>query len=219
MTLPRFSDHAHRRVVIAVTLLLGACASTTLTSSWKNPEYSGPPLTKIAVFVLAKDENIRRFAEDQMVQKMPKGAVGVAGYRMFDKPEEDKEKVRARLVKEGFDGALVSRLVAMDKAQTYVPPQTYVAPVGPYGGVRPYYGSFYGYYGSAYSTAYTTPGYTVETTTVVVETMLYKLSDDKPVWSGTTQTLNPQSKPEMVQAITDLVETELNKKGVVGAGK
>jgi hypothetical protein len=204
----------------AAALVLAACASTKLMSSWRNPQYTGPAMKKVAVFVLVKDDNLRRFAEDQMVQNMPPGAVAVASHRLFDRLEEDHEKVMGRLVKDGFDGVLVSRLVALDKTQTYVPPQTYVTPVpAPVVAPYPYYGRFYGYYGPGYATAYTTttaPGYTVDNTTAVVETMLYRVPDDLPVWSGTTKSLNPQSKPEMIQAIADLVESELIKQRLVG---
>jgi hypothetical protein len=209
--------------VAAAALVLAACASTKLMSTWRNPQYTGPAMKKLAIFVLVKEDGLRRFAEDQMVQNMPPGTNAVASHRLFDRLEEDHEKVMGRLVKEGFDGVLVTRLVALDKSQSYVPPQTYVTPVpapmvvGPYGGVNPYYGRFYGYYGPGYATAYTTaPGYTVDTTTAVVETMLYRVPDDMPVWSGTTKTLNPQSKPEMIQAIADLVENELIKQKLVG---
>lgn len=211
------SVRARLLAVAALSLLLNACASTTLSSEWKNPNYTGGPIRKLAVFVMTPDDNLRRFAEDQAVQRLPKGTVGVAGYTMFPKVSEgDKDKVRARLVQDGFDGAMVTRLVSNDKTQTYVPPQTYLVPAGPSFGAGPYYGSFYGYYGYASTYAYTTPGYTMDVTTVVVETLLYKLPEDTVVWTGTTQTVNPQSKPEMVQAIVKIVETELAKEGLLG---
>jgi hypothetical protein len=214
MTLPRFSGYLRLLAVAAVTLLLAACANETLTSSWTNPEYSsGTPMTRTAVFVLAKEEKMRRFAEDQMIQQMPKGTVSVASYKMFDKPEEDKDKVRDSLIKEGYDSVLVTRLVSIDKTNTYVPPQIYG------GAAQPYYGSFSGYYGQAYRTAYTTSGYTVENTTVVVETLLYRLPDGMLVWTGTTKTLDPQSKAELVQGITLLIGDELRKKHLLGTGK
>lgn len=214
MTLPRFSEYLCLLVPAAAALLLGACADTMLSYTWTNPEYKGVPMTKTAVIVLAKDEGIRRYAEDQMIKQLPKGAVGVAGYTLFDKPEQAKvDVVRARLVQDGFDSVLVSRLVSIDKTKSYVPPQTYT-----YGGVQPY-GSFPGYYGPAYSTVYTstTPGYTVEDTSVVVETLLYKLPEGTLVWTATTQTLNPQSKAELAQGITYLIGDELKKKHLLGA--
>jgi hypothetical protein len=213
MATPRYPRYSRLLTVVAVTLLLGACTDTHLTSSWTNPQYNGVPMTKTAVIVIAKDENILRFAEDEMVRRLPKGSVGVAGYTMFDKPEQAKvDEVRARLTRDGFDSVLVSRLVSMDKTQTYVPPETYTAKGVP----PPYYASFPGYYAQNYNTVYTTPGYTVENTEVVVETLLYRLPDGLMVWSGTTKTLNPQSKEELAQAIVYLIGDELKQSRLLG---
>ena len=200
-------------LIVAAAWLLGACTDTHLTSSWTNPQYNGVPMTRTAVIVIAKDENILRFAEDEMVRRLPKGTVGVAGYSMFDKPEQAKvDEVRARLTRDGFDSVLVSRLVSMDKTQTYVPPETYTAKGVP----PPYYATFPGYYAQNYNTVYTTPGYTVENTEVVVETLLYRLPDGLLVWSGTTKTLNPQSKAELAQAIIYLIGDELKQGRLLG---
>ncbi len=203
-------------VMAGVIVLSAGCASTSLTSSWDSPDYRGGPIKKLAVFVMVKDDGIRRFAEDQMVQKIPSGTQATAGHTLFEQPA-DKEQVRAALVKDGYDGVLVSRLVAVDKSQYYVPPQTYFVPTAPYMGIGPYYGNFGGYYGYGYNTMITTtPGYTVENTTVVVESVLYKLPEDKPIWSGTTQSIDPRSRPEMIQAMAQLVEQEMTKKGLIG---
>lgn len=210
------SNAASRLVIAGLALLLGACASTSLISSWESPEYRGGPLKKIAVFVMAKDENLRRFAEDQMVQKIPAGTRATAGHVLFDKPNGDKDKVRAALVEAGYDGVLVSRLLAVEKSQTYVPPQVHFVRTGPYVIASPYYGNFVGYYGHGYAVMQATPGYTFENTTVVVETVLYSLPDDKPIWTGTTQTLDPRSRSEMIEAISQLVEAEMQKKGLIG---
>ncbi len=213
------SSNAVFRVAMAgLAALLAGCASTSLISSWESPDYRGGPLKKLAVFVMAKDESVRRFAEDQMVQKMPAGTMATAGYTLFDTPNGDKDKVRATLIKAGYDGVLVSRLVAVDKSQTYIPPQAHFVQTGPYAIADPYYGNFAGYYSHGYAVMQVTPGYTVENTTVVVETVLYKLPDDKPIWTGTTHSLDPRSRGEMIEAISQLVEAELQKKGLIGGG-
>ena len=212
------SSAASRFALAAVVALLAGCASTSLTSSWQSPDYRGGPLKNIAVFVMAQDDAVRRFAEDQVVRKMPAETRATASHTLFDKPERDKEKVRAALIKAGYDGVLVSRLVAVDKSQTYIPPHTHFVQTGPYALVNPYYGNFGGYYGQGYAVVQTTPGYTVENTTVVVETVLYKLPEDKPIWTGTTQTIDPRSRPEMIEAISQLVEAEMQKRGLIGGG-
>jgi hypothetical protein len=211
MTLLRFSNHLHLAMLAAATLFLGACANETLISNWTNPEYRpGTPMIKTAVIVLTKDENMRSFAESQMIQNLPKGTVAVAGHTMFKNPEEDKEVVRAKLIQDGFDSVLVSRLISVDKTQTYVPPQTYASPNYGYSN---YYGGAYGG-GGYYNT--TTPGYTVENTLVVVETLLYRLPDAMLVWSGTSQSFNPMSKGDMVKGISQLIGDQMQRKHLLG---
>lgn len=207
-----------RPAMTGILALLAGCASTSLTSTWESPDYRGGPVKNLAVFVMAKDQGIRRFAEDQMVRKMPAGTKATAGYMLFDTPDGDKDKLRAALIKAGYDGVLVSRLVSVDKSQTYIPPHTHFVQTGPYVVATPYYGNFVGYYGQGFAVVQTTPGYTVENTTVVVETVLYKLPDDKPIWTATTKSLDPRSRPEMIEAISQLVEAELQKRGLIGAG-
>ena len=210
----RFSRYLRLLALAASTLLLGACADTQLMSTWTSPQYNGAPMTKTAVIVLAKDDNTRRFAEDQMIKQLPKGTTAVAGHTLFEKPEQAKvDEVRARLIQDGFDSVLVSRLVSVDKTQNYVPPQTYTS----YAAAQPAYGSFNGYYGQNYHSVYTTPGYTVENTTVVVETLLYKLPEGTLVWTATTQSLNPQSRPELAQNITSVIGDVLKKRHLLGA--
>jgi len=198
-------------------VLLGACAATTLKSN-RNPAYTGGSFKKLAVFVLAKDDSVRRFAEDQMVQRLPPGTVGVPGYTLFPKiNESDKEVIRDRLIATGFDGALVTRLVSADRSQIEVPTQPVVA-TGVVGGAAfyPTVGGYYGYaaghggYGSG------NPGYSVDVITVLIETVAYRLPDDLWVWSGTTQSFDPRSKAELAQTVAELVDEGLTKQGLVG---
>jgi hypothetical protein len=205
-----------RLAMPALFALLAGCAGTSLTSSWESPDYRGGPVKKLAVFAMVKDAGLRRFAEDQMVRKIPAGTRATAGHVLFDTPETDKDKVRAALIEAGYDSVLVARLVSVDTSQTYVPPHTHFIQTGPYVVATPYYGNFVGYYGQGHAVVHTTPGYTVENTTVVVETVLYTLPDDKPIWTATTRSLDPRSRPEMIEAISHIVETELLKKGLVG---
>jgi hypothetical protein len=205
-------------LAMAVAFLVAACASTRLVSTWRAPDHVGAPLKKIAVFVLDRDENMRRFAEDQAVRSLPGGTSGLASYRLFETPEQDIEKIKGRLARDGFDGILMARTVSVDKTKEYVPPQTITVPTGPIlvGPVvnaktlEVYYPYVWGY---SYQTL---PGYTAETTTIIVETVLYRLPDGEAVWSAVSETRNPQSKLEMVQEMTRLVEQQLAKEGLIG---
>lgn len=199
--------------LLAAALLLAACASTQIASTWRDPEDRRGPVKKLIVFAAVKDDAIRRLAENRAVQSLPRGTVGVPSYTLFEKPEMDVDKVKARLAKEGFDAALISRLVSVDRAQNYVPPQTHIVQPFPFYAYRPYYRSFYGFYPEAY--AYTTPGYVTETQRYVVETLLYRLPEGKPVWSAVSETVNPDSKIALVNEVVRAVEQELRARGLL----
>jgi len=203
-------------VLVGALVLLSGCASTKLTSTWRAPDDKGPALTQIAVFMLAPDDNLRRFAEDQMVRSLPKGTRGVAGYTLFDKPESDIEVIRSKLKSKGYDGILMARTVSIDKTQQQVPPSTQVVPTGPmlYGVADPrldvYYRQAWGY------TYQTTPGYTANLTTIVIESVLYRLPSGQAVWSAVSETLNPNSGAVMVNDLVGLIENQLVRQGLVG---
>ena len=204
-------------------LVLAACASTQLRSTWRAENYAGPPLKKVAIFMLSEDENMRRFAEDQAVRGFPKDTQAVPSYKLFEQPEKDIEKIKGRLSREGFDGALMARTVSVDRTQEYVPPQTVAVPtgpilVGPVFSSNPNSRNLDVYYTHVWGHTYQTmPGYTADVTTVVVETVLYGLPTGEALWSGISETRNPASKAEMVSDLSRLIEKQLSKEGLIGS--
>jgi hypothetical protein len=196
-------------LALAALLLLSACASTEIASSWRDPEDKGGPIRKLIVFAATSDDAVRRLAETQAVQNLPPGTKGVPSFTLFDKPEKDIEKIRARLTLDGFDGALISRLASYDSSETYVPPQTHIAQPYPFFRYSPHYGSFFRYYPYAYT--YVSPGYVAQTRRYAVETLLYRLPEGKPVWSAVSETINPESKLVLVSEVVRAVTQELEK--------
>lgn len=202
-------------LALATLILLGGCASTShYASAWRNPEYRGAPLKKVVVFAATKDPAIRRLAEDRAVDSLPAGTVGVQSYKLFDKPEPDEEKLRARLTKEGFDAALIARMITVDPSQPYVAPQTQIQQPYPWYAYEPYYRSFYSYYAQART--HMVPGYVTETSRSAVETILYRLPQGDALWSGVSETVSPNSSVIMVNELSRIVATSLVKEGLVG---
>lgn len=202
--------------VLVLLLGLAACATTELKSTWRSAEDKGPAMRQVAVFMLAPDENVRRFAEDQMVRSLPKGTRGVAGYTLFDKPESNIETIRGKLKEKGFDSILMARTVSVDKSQQNIPPTTQLVPTGPMmvGVADPrsldvYYQHVWGY------TYQTTPGYVAQLTTIVIETVLYRLPGGQAVWSAVSETRNPSSQADMVQELVGLIDKQLTREGLI----
>jgi hypothetical protein len=204
-------------MLLGVVLALGGCAATRLTSTWADPQDSGTPLAKVAVLVFHGDDNLRRFAEDQASRMFQGPARVVPGHQIFDRPDPQVEKVKDRLNAEGFDGVLMARTVSVDTTRQYIPPRTVAVPTGPIL-VGPYFGphGFDGYYRHVWGYAYQTmPGYETEQTTIVVESVLYRLPEGKPIWSAVSETRNPDSPAEVVHDLATLIGRELNERGLV----
>jgi hypothetical protein len=194
---------------LAVALVASGCASTRIASTWRDTNDAGGAMKKIAIFAATPDDAIRRLAETRAVQSLPTGTTGVPGFTLFDQPEKDIDRLKARLTAEGFNGALISRLVSHDKTETYIPPQVHIAPPYPDTALLPYYRSFYYYYPYVYT--YITPGYVALTQRYLVETLLYRLPDGKPVWSAVSESVNPESKIVLVNEIVRVITDELRK--------
>ena len=57
----------------------------------------------------------------------------------------------------------------------------------------------------------------MENTTVVVETLLYRLPEGKPVWTAVSETLNPRSSAQVVEELIKLLGGKLQSEGLLPA--
>ena len=79
----------------------------------------------------------------------------------------------------------------------------------------PSYGpTFWGYYG--YTRAYD-PGYYHTQQLVRVETSIYSIAQDKLLWVGTTETVNPKSLSTLIEELSKAVRQELVLEGAIPA--
>src|SRR3569833_2363776 len=165
---------AYFLVACLFALLMSACAATRKTETWVDPAFHGGPLKKIAVIVVYDDEAVRRLAEDQAVAHLPALTQAVASYTLFPKlGSGERERIRARLIAEGFDGARVTRLVSVERDETYVPPHSYFLPVDPITGAQPYYFSFDNYYGFVQGLVFSSCGFLCVVVSVLFVSFLF----------------------------------------------
>ena len=177
-----------RAVLASIALLFAACASTTLSNSWVNPEYKGPPLKKVMVVGVSSQPALRRTFEDEFVKELKAAGVeGVASYNFIPEDGKAEEGRVSKAVKEaGVEGVLITRFVRVDV-------NTQVTPAYPPMWGMGYYGGYAGAWGGYYD-----PPMVTQTDTLVLETSLYGVDESHLLWSGTTQTFAPTNlKQEM----------------------
>src|SRR5690348_11143669 len=96
-------------LVAGLFLAVGACSSTQMTSTWKDPTAVGKPLNRAVVICMAKDEGVRRMAEDEVASQL--GPKVTPSYKILGTMDlKDRQAVKNKLAQEGFDGAIVMRL-------------------------------------------------------------------------------------------------------------
>ncbi|MGA9665409.1 MAG: hypothetical protein WBQ69_03045 [Gallionella sp.] len=201
------------RSLIKLILLIGAilvtaCATTQLTSVWKDPSYQTRP-AKVMVIGLAKRPEFRRLFEDEFVQQLKaRGTDAIASYTVLaDKQQNDQAAIAAKVKELGVDSILLTRLVDRKTVQFYVPGTVYAPP--------PYYGSWPAYYGNGYSTIYS-PGYIAEDQYAVIETNLYDAASEKLVWSATSETLMGDSNRNLIIAYIEVMVKAMSYDKLLG---
>lgn len=187
--------------LLAGVVALG-CATTRITSTWRDPAVGPVQFRKVVGIALSQDATLRRLAEDEFVRTVGPG-VAVAGYSVVPDDEvRDRDRARARIEAAGLDGAVVFRLAGVETQERWVPPTTY--------------GSAWGYWGYAAPLVYE-PGYLVTDQYVQVETAAYTVSDARLVWAARSETINPTSAHGLIDEVVRAAVAAMRKEGLLPA--
>jgi len=191
-------------VLVAV---LSACASTSIENSWKDPQYSGGPISKVLVVGISTQASVRRAFEDTFGQALTQqGVQAVASYTLIPQdgqiPEETLQKAA---VQAGVDGVLITRLVAR-KTDVYVSGSL---PPPAFGMGRGYYGYYTGAWVGYYEPTVQTTDY------VLAETTLFRTGAPEPVWSATSRSLELADVRKATEGFAKAMIAALKKEGLI----
>lgn len=193
-------------------LAIAACnkSKTSIPLTWRNPGFEDVSFHKLFVIGVAHDEG-RRLFEDTFVQALEaEGAEAVSSWTLLPQSEQlTKEQILAAVEGGRFDGVVTTRLLSVEKEQQYVPSKSYTVPKVHHG-----YGYYYDYYVTSYATVHE-PGYFKTDTTFRLETSLFSMATGGLVWSGQSETVNPDSVAEIIDSMTAAVASELAKEGLI----
>lgn len=189
-------------------MLVTACATTQMTSVWKDPSYQTRP-AKVMVIGVAKNPLNRRLFEDEFVlQLKARGTEAIASYTVLsDKQQDDQAAIATKVKALGADTVLITRLVSKKTVQFYVPGTVYYPP--------PYYNNWPDYYGYGYRYLYS-PGYVAEDQYAVIETNLYESRSDKLVWAATSETVMNDADHKLIKSYIGIMLDSMAKNGLIG---
>jgi len=205
---PSVTPGARRALSAAMAFalaLLAACASTQLKDTWKDPGFAGPPMHKLLVVGAFKSDLNRRVFEDAFVGALTAAKTGaeVSYHELPESGEIPNERVQAAVRNTGSDGVLVTRLMRVRRDVNVTP--SYMGPA--------FYGAgFRGYYGSSYAYA---PADVNVYDVLTIESTLWNMRTDKPVWSGTSEVTAPSNVSDASKELADVLITKMKADGVI----
>jgi hypothetical protein len=199
------------RAVLAVALVaagLTACVSTSLIDRWKDPAYNGPPLHKVLVVGVQKDEGRRRLWEDGMVAAlMHQGIQASASWVVFPDKAPSADELTATASHDGFDGVLASHFVGASQRNYWMPGY---ADVG-FGWRWRYFGYWDTVYGPGYVETENRADYQTDVFTV-------DAAGGKLIWTGITRSVDLSTTHSITDEISRVLVPALTKERIL-AGK
>jgi hypothetical protein len=199
---------------------LASCSKTTtnISQSYRNPGYEETVFKELFIIGVAENPESRQAFEDAFVKAIADegGAAQSSGSLLPQSEQLTEEEIRAAIAAGNFDGVLITRLLSVDKEQEYTPASTYNNPRTRYysGGGGMYGHGFYGFYGTTYATVHE-PGYFETSTTIRLETNLYSAANDGLVWTGQSDTVDPESIPDARESMTTAVAKKLKEEKLI----
>lgn len=191
--------------IIAITF---SCSSTKIKSSWRSPEKTVMihQLKKVLVVAFFKSANNRRKAEDQMIKYLTGSGIASYKYLTDDFNLKNDIAIKDQITKDGFDGAVTMRLVDVDKEQVFNQNNAFL--------FSKENGNFSAYYLKMYPN-YSSVGFYSMTKKFSVEINVFSLKENRIVWSGITETINPEGVNKMTSEISKVIYKKMIQEGFI----
>jgi hypothetical protein len=175
-------------LILLVAVAVAGCAGPTrIIQEWQDPAYAGGPLKRIFVIGITPDATVRRVFEDAFCAALRSRAVEcIQSYTLV--PEDgiaSRERYDGAVAKARADGVFIARVLRVER-------RTEVIPSGP-----ATFGGAYGFYGSAWGgplfIGYAAPPTVVQFDQAFVESRLFSVTSDQPVWTAQSEVFAPSN--------------------------
>lgn len=196
-------------VGLGLVATAGCATGPTLSESWRDPEFKGPPLRKLLVVGVSRSDTQRRIFEDTFTQGLvAMGSNGVVSYQLLpDTGALPDGRVQEAAKKAGADGLLTARVLRVEQRISVTPGQ----PMPMRGGAG-FNRGFNNWYGSAWAT---TPSDVRQYEVVTIESTLWDLRTDRVVWTGTSQTTQTSNIERLSDQLAKLLVGQMKNDGVL----
>lgn len=190
-------------------IVLSSCGATNLTYVWKDPRYEGGYLRSVMVVGVSEEVARRRLFEEVFVREFEKrGIKAVASIKVLGPDTQlTKDAVKAEAHSLGVEAVLATRLTAAGKEDIYQPSGTSTMPSDYARSLDLYF------YGSGAHSAY--PGMYSKHYVVRLQTNVFDMDTEKLIWTASSQTVEPETIREIIEALCKNVMDRLQQDRLV----
>jgi len=188
-----------RLFVIAVSVVLCACSTVSVTNQWRDPSWAGPPASNVVVVGISRSDTMRRVFEDTFAQQLQAAGVqAAASYTQIPPGNGGAVRLRDLVKGTGAQAVLVTRVQRVQQKVS-------VTPSGPY------YGGFYGWYGGAWASTPDINQYEV----VTLETSVWDARNEKLIWTVTTENVATNDIPKTSTQLAQTLIPKMKADGIL----
>jgi cyclophilin family peptidyl-prolyl cis-trans isomerase len=185
---------------LIAALLFAGCATTQVTSSWKDSGYRKMPHKILAVALVKNKENRTALEDEFALQLRNKGLDVTAGNTVFPvRTPSNKDELEKYLRDNGYDTLLLVRVVAEKDLLEHIPDKATT-------------------WTSSYSTGDNTkssPEYVVQQRIAMAEANLYDVETEKLFWTAASQTSIDKVNRALIADYVTQILKQMQKNGVV----
>jgi len=188
-------------VAFSMILLLSACASTTLNSTWSDPDYQSK-VSDILIVGISDNPQRRTLFENLFYDELAKiGVSSLASHSVSgleNKPTADQ--IKLMLPDLGVNAVIATRLLGIDEETVYH---------------KASYNEFGRHYYDVASAIGAQQGYYERYTVVSLETNLYDVATSKLIWSAHSKNIDPKSAEAVAADLIESVIKGLKESGFI----
>jgi len=196
-------------------ILLAGCSTTTLSGSWKSPDYTHQ-VKKIYIVGISKQETSRRIFEDEFHRQLSiHGVTGLSSYKeMPDSAKVNEAKIAKNIRDNGADSVLMTNVTGRRTEEVVNPGRVMSYDTSPYYGDRSYkryYGSYYNQRRDVIYEPATVSKYTI----VTIEANLFDAQTKEMIWSAQLETVVESNIQTLITDFVKVVIKDMSSKGLI----
>lgn len=199
--------------LIATTVFLSSCATTSLIDTWHTPNPPVKKLQKLLVVGIFKNAGNRRVYEEVLVGELGKhGIEAVPGYTLIPGSERmGRQALESAVKKAGADGVLTMQTIRVEEKTVVEPGYAEVYPDYWYPSAFPRW-DLYEYSGSM---IFYEPPQISSYEIAKIQVNLFDSRNGKLLWAATIQTSEPGNIVSVSKDLADIVVRSLVRESLV----